>query len=146
MLPFSVCYIAFDHKLAISIRACMIMNMSKGENSFFPTCTFVDISVASIAIGGFPSKGYKLAQIALLVINIILLLSTISLNGISIITIRKSSQLRSKVCYFVILLQSIFDLCVGLLTIPLTFYYLLSPFLKNPNCAIIVLALRTAPL
>ena len=55
----------------------MIMNMSKGENSFFPTCTFVDISVASIAIGEFPSKGYKLAQIAFLVINIILLLSTI---------------------------------------------------------------------
>ena len=118
--------------------------MSKGDNSFFTTCTFADISVASI--GGFPGKGYKLAPIALLVINIILLLSTISLNGILIITIRKSSQLRSKVCYLVILLQSIFDLCVGLLTISLTFYYSLSPFLKNPNCAVIVLALRTPPL
>ena len=50
---------------------------------------------------------YERYRIALLLVNCMLLLSTISLNGISIITIRKSSQLKSKVCYFVILLQSI---------------------------------------
>ena len=120
------------------------MNISNGVNSFFATCTFVDISVTRIR--EFPSKNYRFAQIALLVINIILLLSTISLNGISIITIRKSPQLGNKVCYFVILLQSVVDLFVGLLTIPLTFYYSLSPFLKDPNCALIVLTFRTPPL
>ncbi len=35
------------------------------------------------------------------------------LNGISILTILRSSQLKQKVCYFVILLQSIVDFIFG---------------------------------
>ena len=79
----------------------------------------------------------------MLVLNCLLLFSTIALNGISIITIRKSSQLRSKVCYFVILLQSVVDLGVGVLGIPLFIYYLISPFLHTTNCILIIVALRT---
>ncbi len=59
------------------------------------------------------------------------------------ITIRKSSQLRSKVCYFVILLQSVVDLGVGVLGIPFFIYYLISPFLHTTNCILIIVALRT---
>ena len=59
------------------------------------------------------------------------------------ITIRKSSQLRSKICYFIILLQSIIDLSVGVLTIPLFIYYLIVPFLNTANCTLVIFAVRT---
>ena len=41
------------------------------------------------------------------------------LNGISILTILRSSQLKQKVCYFVILLQSIVDFIFGVIGLPL---------------------------
>ena len=98
--------------------------------------------------GSNPISGrkYESYRIAMLVINCILLFSTISLNGISVITIRKSSQLRSKICYFVILLQCVVDLCVGVLGIPIFIYYLLFPFLDIANCTFFVLAFRNAHL
>ena len=58
--------------------------------------------------------------------------------------IRKSSQLRGKVCYFVILLQSIVDLGVGFLGIPLYVYFLLTPFGKIENCVAITLVFRAS--
>ena len=91
----------------------------------------------------FPNEKYERNQVATLGINIVLIVSTILLNGISVITIRKSYQLRNGVCYFAVLLQSRGDLSVGVLTIPLFIYYLLVPFLNNVNCTLIILALRT---
>ena len=91
----------------------------------------------------FPNEKYERNQIATLGINIVLIVSTILSNGISVITIRKSYQLRNRVCYFAVLLQSLDDLSVGVLTIPLFIYYLLVPFLNNVNCTLIILALRT---
>ncbi len=67
-------------------------------------------------------------------------LSTIFLNGVSVITMRKSSQLKSQVCYFMVLVQSIVDLGVGVLSIPLFIYCLLSPFLDSVDCIFIILA------
>ncbi len=92
----------------------------------------------------FPTEGYKRSQIALLLVNCMLLFSTISLNGISVVAIRKSSQLRSKVCYYVILLQSIVDLGVGVVTVPIFIYVLLTPFLHSANCILLLVALRTS--
>ena len=74
--------------------------------------------------------------------NCTLFFSTISLNGISIITIRRSSQLRNKVCYFVILLQSVVDISVGGLGIPLFIYYIISPYLDSVNCHFIIFSHR----
>ena len=90
----------------------------------------------------FPEDKYERYRIALLVVNCILFFSTISLNAISIITIRRSSQLRNKVCYFVILLQSVVDISVGGLGIPLTIYYVISPYLDPVHCAFIIFAHR----
>ena len=53
---------------------------------------------------------------------------------------RKSSQLKSQVCYFMVLVQSIVDLGVGVLSIPLFIYCLLSPFLDSVDCIFIILA------
>ena len=93
-------------------------------------------------ISELPKDKYEGFQIALLVLNCILFFSTISLNGISIITIRRSSQLRNKVCYFVILLQSVVDLIVGSLGIPLFIYYIISPLVKTVDCMLIIFSLR----
>ena len=93
----------------------------------------------------FPNEEYERKWIAMLVIvcRPMLLFSTIILNGISIITIRKSSQLRNKVCYFVILLQTIVDLGFGVLSIPIFIYHLLSPFLSTAKCTLLPWVLGT---
>ena len=107
------------------------MNKSKENHVFVTTCRFAETSY--VILNKFPNRNYELYQVTVLVINCLLIFSTISLNGISIITIRKSSQLRNKICYFVILLQSIVDLGVSVLSILLFIYYLLFPVLKTVN-------------
>ena len=114
------------------------MNESQENHVFFGrTCKVTESSF--VLLNQFPNKTYERSHVATLVINYILIL----MNGISIVTIRKSSQLRNKVCYFVILLQSIVDLSVGVLTIPLFIYYLMVPFVNTVNCTLIIFALRT---
>ena len=117
------------------------MNDSK-VNVAFKVCKLAKVSLA--VIYQFPNKKYERIQIGMIVINCILLFSTISLNGIAVITIRKSSQLKSKVCYFVILLQSLVDVGVGLLGIPFFVYGLITPFLNMVNCTPMVVASRAA--
>ena len=117
-----------------------IMNGSQ-ENNVEMLCKVTGSSL--VPLKEFPNNMYELNQIAILVMNGMLIFSTISLNGISVITIRKSSQLRSKICYFIILLQSIIDLSVGVLTIPLFIYYLIVPFLNTANCTLVIFAVRT---
>ena len=118
------------------------MNNSKENYVFLTTCSLAKSPLK--VIHQFPNKEHEHNRIVVLVINCILLFPTISLNGISVITIGKSSQLKSKVCYFVILLQSIVDLGVGLISLPLFIYCLMSPFQKIRNCTLIFLAFRTS--
>ena len=114
------------------------MNETGRKIQFLTTCT--DTEKIAI-ISHFPDE-YERHRIAVVVVCCILFLSTVSLNAISIVTIRKSSQLKSKVCYFPILLQSIVDLGVGVLGVPLFIYYLSSPFVPSVNCFLIILAVR----
>ena len=116
------------------------MNESNKSFEFIKTCKLAGISF--VIMSDFPEDKYESGHIALLVMNCVLFFSTISLNGISILTIGRSSQLRSKVCYFVILLQSVVDLIVGSLGIPLFIYYIMSPFVKTADCILVILAIR----
>ena len=115
------------------------MNSSK-DRTFFAACEVA--GNVYVILRQFPDEKYERYRIALLFVNCMLFLSTISLNGISIITIRKSYQLKSKVCYFVILLQSIVDLGVGVLGIPLFIFCLSSPFLPTSNCVLVIVVRR----
>ena len=117
-----------------------IMNDSKENDVFLTVCNLAEGSIK--VIHQFPYREYGYNRIMVLVINCVSLFSTIFLNGISVITIRKSSQLKTKVCYFVILLQSIVDLGVAFLGIPLFVYGLMTPFQKIQNCTVIFLAFR----
>ena len=74
----------------------------------------------------------------LIAFNIFLVFSTTFLNLLSVITIRSSSQLRSKLCYTVILLQSAVDLAVGVVSIPLFIIYLATPLLDIQSCIAVV--------
>lgn len=53
----------------------------------------------------------------------VLFVLIVLLNSISILTISRSSQLKEKVCYFLILLQSVVDLIFGLIVLPLLTAY-----------------------
>jgi hypothetical protein len=111
------------------------------SSEFFTTCKVGESSYA--VLSRFPKEEYKRNRIAVLAVNFMLAFSTIFLNGISIVTIRGSSQLKNKVCHFVILLQSVLDLAVGVFGIPLFISYLLFPFEDASNsCTFIILARR----
>ena len=83
----------------------------------------------------------------LIVFNVILIFSTVFLNLLSVVTIRKSSQLKRKQCYFVILIQSAVDFGVGIVSIPFFVVFLALPLFDIDNClAFVVLAVSSFPL
>ena len=93
-----------------------------------------------------PSSNQLNNHFVLLVINAILIFPTILLNTVSIVTIVKSSQLKNKLCYCIILLQSVTDLAVGVFGIPLFIIFLLAGMGKIPNCVLATLAYRSSVL
>ena len=64
-------------------------------------------------------KGLLLGVIFLCILNAAFMLVGIFLNSVVIISLWRSSQLRGKLCYFVILILSCFDLAVVVVTHPL---------------------------
>ena len=89
-----------------------------------------------------PSHSLYINHIIVLAVNGILVIPTILLNAVSIMTISKSSQLKSKPCYFIILIQSAADLVVGVLGIPLYLANLSGEIRGDSNCVVAVLAHR----
>ena len=90
-----------------------------------------------------PSNNLILNPFALLVINVILIFPTILLNAVSIVTIARSSQLKNKLCYVIILMQSVTDLVVGVLGIPLFIIFLLAGMGSLSNCLLSTSAYRS---
>ena len=66
----------------------------------------------------FPSRKLVIIQTLFIVASSMLIIPTVLLNGISVLTIWKSSHLKAKVCYFLILIQSGVDLAVGIVSVP----------------------------
>ena len=92
------------------------------------------------------SEKFLINHILVITFNVILIIPTVLLNAIAIITISKSSQLKSKPCYFIIPLQSVIDLLVGVLGIPLFIVYLSSAVGGNKNCFAASFAFRSTTL
>lgn len=112
------------------------MNIS-GE---IKSCNVFETSSAFQAI--HLSGALFMNQIVVFAVNIFLIIPTILLNAVSITTILKSSQLKSKPCYFIILLQSAADLAVGALGMPSFLLYLSRGIGGISNCLIPVAACR----
>jgi hypothetical protein len=116
-------------------------NDSVERNALFASCHFLEkIEV----IVNFPSEKFMINNILVIVVNCILIISTILLNAVSIITILKPSQLKSKPCYFIILIQSFIDLAVGVFAIPLFVTFPASQVNGASNCVAAFLSLRLA--
>ena len=64
----------------------------------------------------------------------VLIISTVLLNSISVLTIWKCSYLKAKLCYFLILTQSLVDLGVGLISLPLYIVYAAVELRGAANC------------
>ena len=96
-----------------------------------------------VFIRNLPSN-LVLSHIVVLAVNVILIFTTVLLNAVSVVTITKSSQLKTKICYFIILMQSVTDLTVGVLGIPLFLLFLLTGMGEISNCFVAVLAYRSS--
>jgi hypothetical protein len=93
------------------------MSLNGTTNTTFEKCTFYHMKYYA-AISS--SNDFVINRIVLCVFNCILTLSTILLNSVAIRTILKSSQLKKKMCYFLVLVLSVADLLVGVLPLPLS--------------------------
>ena len=92
----------------------------------------------------FPSNKYIISQIILCIVNILLVIPTVILNSISVLTIFRNSQLKTKPCYFQILIQSLTDLGVGVIALPLYTYVRLSELLGTADCVSTIVSETTA--
>lgn len=82
----------------------------------------------------FPSRNYVVSQIFYCVASGVLIIPTVLLNSISVLTIWKCSHLKAKLCYFLILTQSLVDLGVGLISLPLYIVYAAVELRGTANC------------
>ena len=100
------------------------MNHSVDEEAYQTSCKI--LGKAHFVLTNFPSDDFVINYIFAISFNGLLIIPTILLNAVATITILKSSQLNSKPCYFIILLQSTVDLAAGVLGIPLLIFFLAS--------------------
>ena len=108
------------------------MNLSVKQEVFQMSCHILGTTHTTST--EVQSEEMFINHIFVIVFNSILIFPTILLNAVSIIPILKSSQLNSKPCYFIILVQSMIDLGVGVLAIPLLLVYLASGVGGFSNC------------
>lgn len=112
----------------------------KEENTKMNTTISHYVKDCSILAGSysviveFPSDTYVVNQVITAVLYCILSIPVIFLNAITVLTIVKCRQLKTKVCHFPVLIQSLADLTVGLLTLPLFAYVNLSEVYGSPDC------------
>ena len=105
--------------------------MNNSTSDFVEFCPFGGTS--NFHVLHFPSEA-KLSQIISCVANCIVMIPTILLNGISILTIFKTSYLKSKACYLLILIQSTADLAVGVVSLPLSTILRVKELGGSGNC------------
>ncbi len=120
------------------------MNMSGEQEDFVVSCEILGTTYYVVA--KLPSDKFVINHIFAIAFNVILIIPTIILNAIPIITILKSSQLKSKPCYFIILVQSFVDLAVGVFGIPLFTFFLVSGLRGNANCILATLTSKLTAL
>ena len=108
------------------------MNTSIRDENVHQSCIF--LGKTHIVLEEHLSDKLLTNLIVVFSVNGILMISTILLNAMSVITILKSSQMKSKSCYFIILVQSVIDLAVGVFAIPLFLVYLIGGITRTMSC------------
>ena len=105
---------------------------NSSATNFIETCKF--LNDREILIIKFPSDTSVLQHIILLVICIILLFSTVFLNGLTITAIWLCGQLKSKVFCFTVMLKSVVDLAIGVVILPFFIALVSREIAGNPTC------------
>ena len=100
-------------------------------------CHFYEDEIRMVV--GFPSMAYYINYIIGLILNILLTISTIFLNSLTILAYMISPQLTSKKAYFLILLLSVNDLLVGLFGNTSYVLTLFTVVVEHPSCKIRIL-------
>ncbi|XP_046861116.1 D(3) dopamine receptor-like [Xenia sp. Carnegie-2017] len=93
----------------------------------------------SFIIRRFPSSRYVQNQIAVCIVNCVLIFPAILLNGVCIATISKSSILQIKPCNYLILIHSVVDLLIPTVSVPSFTYLMYSEIVGTAKCIIILL-------
>ena len=106
--------------------------MNDTIHSSIKECSIV--GYAYFVIVEFPSSKYVVSQVISSAATSVLTIPVILLNAITVLTILKSNHLKTKICHFPVLIQSMADLSVGLLTLPLFTYINLSEVFGSPDC------------
>ena len=119
-------------------------NKSINSTTYVKTCYILDDQVELIT--GFPTNKSVWVHSFALIFVVVLIFTTISLNGITVITIQRSRELKKKQSNFTILMQSVVDLANGVLVLPLLAAHLASQAAGAPQCVILYIAKKSAVL
>ena len=113
-------------------------NKSINSTTYVKTCYILDDQIELIT--GFPTDKSVWVHSFALIFVVVLIFTTISLNGITVITIQRSRELKEKQSNFTILMQSVVDLANGVLVLPLLTAHLASQAAGAPQCVILYIA------
>ena len=115
------------------------------STSFFQLCSL--LKAEKEVIVKYPSQAHLIYRISVCVFFLLLTIPAVTLNGVSVITILKCPQLKQKIAYFLLMMQSITDLTVGLISLPaLGILGLLTATTGSVHCVGRVLMSRLIPL
>ena len=92
------------------------MGMANESTSVFHVCSL--LKAEKMVIVQYQSQAFLINRIGVCVFYLALTIPTVTLNGISFITILKCPQLKEKVSYFLLMMQSATDLAIGLVSLP----------------------------
>lgn len=87
---------------------------------------------------GFPSKAYYINYVITCIVNILLTISTVSLNTVTILAYWRSKELRKKTSYFLIMLLSFVDLATGLLGNTCFVLLSIKILMNDPDCRVYI--------
>ena len=93
------------------------MNATDEMNKF--SCSILRDVELTYPICFRPTKSYDVGHIAVFVASVLVTISTIRLNSVTVFVYWKVRQVRKKVTHFKIMLLSLSDLGMGMITIPL---------------------------
>ena len=99
---------------------------------FKQTCFVFDEKIQVVV--SFPSEKYYINHVIACVVNAILAIATACLNTLTIVVYWKSSKLKEKVSYFLIMVLSFSDLAVGMICNSLFTFVLASEIAGTATC------------
>ena len=108
--------------------------MNSTTYKFLEICPIVNGHSTLFIIKQFPSERHVVSQAILCIVDCFLIFPTAFLNGISVLVIWRNRILREKLCFFLILIQSILDLTVGIISLPLLIYIMASEVFNAASC------------